>query len=154
MTFALATVPMIGFVGTAVDYSRGNSAKVAMQMAINSTALMLSKDAPSATAEQLNEKAGAYFGALFNRTEVTNVVVTPTFTLPELGSFKLEISATGKVPTMFMNIFGHTNMNLSVNSEVRWGIKKLELGARARQHRFDVVQRQDEQSQDRSAHPC
>ncbi len=127
MTFALATVPMIGFVGTAVDYSRGNSAKVAMQMAINSTALMLSKDAPSATAEQLNQKAGAYFGALFNRTEVTNVVVTPTLTLPELGSFKLEISTTGKVPTMFMNIFGQTNMNLSVNSEVRWGIKKLEL---------------------------
>ena len=98
MTFALATVPIIGFVGAAVDYSRGNSAKVAMQMAIDSTALMLSKDAPTlTTAEQLSQKANDYFGALFNRTEVTNIVVTPTFTIPELGSFKLEVSVTGKV---------------------------------------------------------
>ena len=28
-TFALATVPIIGFVGAAVDYSRANSAKAA-----------------------------------------------------------------------------------------------------------------------------
>ena len=33
---ALATVPMIGFVGAAVDYSRANSAKAAMQSAANS----------------------------------------------------------------------------------------------------------------------
>jgi Flp pilus assembly protein TadG len=127
MTFALSTVPLIGFVGTAVDYSRGNSAKAAMQMAIDSTALMLSKDASSATAEQLSQKASAYFLALFNRTEVTNVVITPTLTLPELGSFKLEVTATGKVPTTFLNVFGQNSMSLSVNSEVRWGIKKLEL---------------------------
>ena len=30
ITFALATIPMIGFVGAAVDYSRGNSVKAAM----------------------------------------------------------------------------------------------------------------------------
>ncbi|HZN31149.1 MAG TPA: pilus assembly protein TadG-related protein, partial [Xanthobacteraceae bacterium] len=33
-TFALAMIPMIGFVGAAVDYSRGNSAKAAMQAAV------------------------------------------------------------------------------------------------------------------------
>ena len=38
-------IPIIGFVGAAVDYSRANSAKAAMQAAIDSTALMLSKDA-------------------------------------------------------------------------------------------------------------
>ena len=32
MTFALATIPIIAFVGAAVDYSRGNSAKAAMQV--------------------------------------------------------------------------------------------------------------------------
>ena len=33
MTFTLAIIPMIGFVGAAVDYSRANSAKAAMQAA-------------------------------------------------------------------------------------------------------------------------
>ena len=45
ITFALAIVPIVGFVGAAVDYSRANSAKAAMQAAVDSTALMLSKDA-------------------------------------------------------------------------------------------------------------
>ena len=45
LTFALATIPMVGFVGAAVDYSRANSVKAAMQAAADSTALMLSKTA-------------------------------------------------------------------------------------------------------------
>ena len=71
ITFALATIPIIGFVGAAVDYSRANSAKAAMQAAVDSTALMLSKDAQTLTTAQLNQKAIAYFQALFNRTEVS-----------------------------------------------------------------------------------
>ena len=43
--FALAVIPVIGLVGAAVDYSRANSARTAMQAAIDATALMLSKDA-------------------------------------------------------------------------------------------------------------
>jgi len=42
-TFALVSVPVLGLVGAAVDYSRGNSAKAAMQQAIDATGLMLSK---------------------------------------------------------------------------------------------------------------
>jgi len=45
LTFALALLPLVGFVGAAVDYSRGNSAKAAMQQAIDATGLILSKDA-------------------------------------------------------------------------------------------------------------
>ena len=79
LTFALATVPIMGFVGSAVDYSRANSAKAAMQMAIDATGLMLSKNISSMTTEQINQKATDYFKALFNRPEVTNVVVTPAY---------------------------------------------------------------------------
>ena len=127
ITFALATIPMVGFVGTAVDYSRANSAKAAMQAAVDSTALMLSKDAQSLTTEQLNTKAASYFNALFNRTDVTGIVITPTFTNPQAGSFKLDVAGTGKVPTTFTKVFGQQNLNINVNSEVLWGMKKLEL---------------------------
>jgi Flp pilus assembly protein TadG len=43
LTFALSTIPIFGLVGTAVDYSRANSAKAAMQAAVDATALMLSR---------------------------------------------------------------------------------------------------------------
>jgi Flp pilus assembly protein TadG len=49
ITFALATLPILGFVGAAVDYSRANSVKAAMQTALDSTALMLSKEAATDT---------------------------------------------------------------------------------------------------------
>jgi len=41
--FALASLPLVGAVGAAVDYSRANSIKTAMQAASDSTALMLAK---------------------------------------------------------------------------------------------------------------
>jgi Flp pilus assembly protein TadG len=127
LTFALTLIPVMGFVGAAVDYSRANSAKAALQAAVDSTALMLSKDAQNLTTAQIQTKADAYFNALFKRPEVTNVVVTPTFTNPTQGSFKLDLTATGKVPTTFTKVFGQTNLNINVNSEVLWGVKKLEV---------------------------
>jgi Flp pilus assembly protein TadG len=126
-TFALATVPIIGFAGAAVDYSRANSAKAAMQAAVDSTALMLSKDAQSLTTAQLNQKATAYFQALFNRTDVSNIVITPAFTSPSAGDFRIDVIGTGQVATSFTKVFGQQTMNINVSSEVLWGIKKLEL---------------------------
>ena len=57
VTFALATIPMVGAVGAAVDYSHANSVKAAMQAAADSTALLLSKDAATLTTSALNTKA-------------------------------------------------------------------------------------------------
>ena len=95
ITFALATIPMIAFVGAAVDYSRGNSAKAAMQAAVDATALMLSKTASNMTTADLNTKATAYFNALFNRTDVSNIVVTPVYST----SGGAQLLLTGKVPS-------------------------------------------------------
>jgi Flp pilus assembly protein TadG len=125
--FSLATIPMIGFVGAAVDYSRGNSAKVEMQAAIDATGLMLSKEAQTLTGAQLAQKANDIFLALFNRPEVTNLVVTPAFSTPTTSSFKLVLDVTGKVPADFIKVLGVDYMNLNVTTEVVWGVKKLEL---------------------------
>ena len=43
--FALAIFPIVGLVGAAVDYSRGNAARTAMLASLDATALMLSRDA-------------------------------------------------------------------------------------------------------------
>ena len=45
ITFGLCLIPIAGMVGAAVDYSRANSVKAAMQAALDASALMLSKDA-------------------------------------------------------------------------------------------------------------
>jgi Flp pilus assembly protein TadG len=127
LTFALATIPMIGFVGAAVDYSRGNSAKAAMQQAIDATGLILSKDASTMLQDALNDKASNVFKTLVNRPEITNIIVTPVLSSPAEGSFLLKIDATAMVGTTFTKILGKDHLDLAVNTEIRWGMKKLEL---------------------------
>ena len=59
---------------------------------------------------------------------MTNLVVTPTFTNPGTGSFKLTLAATGDGSDHVHQ--GHrpgARSNLSVSNEVVWGVKKLEL---------------------------
>src|SRR3979409_1289529 len=67
--FTLAMIPIMGMVGAAVDYSRANSVKSAMQQAIDATALMLSKDAATLSSSQMSQKGTDYFTALFNHPE-------------------------------------------------------------------------------------
>ena len=61
ITFALATLPILGFVGAAVDYSRANSVKAAMQTALDSTALMLSKEAATDTRRSVEDQCAEIF---------------------------------------------------------------------------------------------
>ena len=117
MIFALATVPIMGFVGSAVDYSRANSAKAAMQAAIDATGLMLSKNIATMTQAQINQKATDYFKALFNRPEVTDVVVTPTYSTGS-GS-QVVVTATGVVPTTFAKVVGFSQLNINATSTVK-----------------------------------
>ena len=127
VTFALTIVPIIGFVGVAIDYSRANSAKAAMQSAIDSTALFLSKDAQTATSEQLSQKANSYFQALFTRTDVTNIAIAATMTTPAAGSFQLNLTGSGTVATLLTKVIGVDSLTINASSQVVWGIKKLEL---------------------------
>jgi Mg-chelatase subunit ChlD len=125
--FALAIVPIIGLVGAAVDYSRGNAARTAMLAAVDATALMLSKDAATMTPAQVQSKAIAYFTSQFNRPEVANLQVAATVASPQAGSFTLTITASGNVPTTFTKLLGQTRLDISSSADVKWGIKKLEL---------------------------
>jgi Flp pilus assembly protein TadG len=125
LTFALATVPIMGFVGAAVDYSRANSDKAAMQAAIDATGLMLSKNVNGMTQAQINSQATNYFNALFTRKDVSNIQITPTYT--NSNGTQIVITATGTVDTTFMKVMGFSNMPISVSSTVKWGNTRLRV---------------------------
>jgi Flp pilus assembly protein TadG len=124
---ALGIVPLVGAVGAAVDYSRANSVRTAMQNALDATALMLSKDAQSLNGAQLTQKANVYFSAMFDRPEAANVQVSQQFTSPQQGSFALTVSGSATVATMFWRLIGQPNIDVTASGEVVWGIKKLNL---------------------------
>src|ERR1700761_6615918 len=80
--FTIAAIPIISFVGAAIDYSRLNNARSSMQAALDSTALMLSKDLSSGTitASQINTKAQSYFTGLYVNPDAKSVSVSATYT--------------------------------------------------------------------------
>jgi Flp pilus assembly protein TadG len=124
-TFALAMIPLVGSVGAAVDYSRANSVKVAMQAATDSTALMLSKTATKLSQAQLQTKATEYFNAIFNRKEATGVAVSAIYTSGS-GS-QLVVHATGNVKTTFMAVLGFSTMKVAADSQVKWGNTRVRV---------------------------
>jgi Flp pilus assembly protein TadG len=127
VTFGLAFIPMVAMVGAAVDYSRGNNAKVSMQSAIDATGLMLSKEVSTLNAAQINQKADSEFRALLNRTDIQNLVVTPSYTSSTTDGYQLNIAATGKLPVTFMRILGRDTLDLQVDTLVRWGNTRLRV---------------------------
>lgn len=124
---ALAAVPLAGFVGAAVDYSRANSARTSMQVSLDSTALMLSKVVQNMPGEQISTTAQNYFKAVFKHPEVQNLQLTTTLTNPQLGSFQLVATSTGTLNTVFASLIGKSQIDIKATSQVVWGIKKLNL---------------------------
>ncbi len=125
ITFALATLPIVGTVGFAVDYSHANSVKVAMQAALDSTALMLSKEAATVSSGQLQTDALNYFNALFTRPEASSISITATYTAT--GGSKVVVNGSANVPTAFLGIIGYNNITVNGSSTTSWGSSRLRV---------------------------
>lgn len=121
ITFVMLTVPLIGGVGAAVDYSRANSVKAAMQSAADATALMLAKEIGSTAADnaQINQKAYNYFIANLTNTNVNGVSVDANYA-SQNGS-QITVAASGTVKSDFMSLLGISNMKVGVSSQSVWG---------------------------------
>jgi Flp pilus assembly protein TadG len=123
--FGLAVIPIILFVGGAVDYSRANQVKVAMQAALDSTALMISKEAATDTAAQLQTNAQKYFVALFTPPDASNVTLSATYSTT--GGTQIALSGSVVVPTTFMRVMGYDNITVNSSSIVKWGSTRLRV---------------------------
>ena len=125
MTFALCAIPMIGFVGAAIDYSQANSVKADMQTALDSTALMLANEAATDSAGQLQADALKYFNALFNRPEAKNIQISATYSAN--GGSSISVNGSVSLPTNFVQLIGYSNFTISGSSTTRWNSSRLRV---------------------------
>src|SRR5579871_1561339 len=127
MILALAAIPTVSVMGMAIDYTRAVSARTYMQEAADATALMLAQDAATLTAAQLTTKAQNYFNALYNGTGATGVTVAATYTANSGAGSTVLVTASGNVPTDFMQLAGFSNMAVNTSSTATWGNTKLRV---------------------------
>jgi Flp pilus assembly protein TadG len=127
--FAIALVPILGFVGAAIDYTRVGRARTVIQSALDSTALMLAKDVSSGTitTSQVVTLAQTYFNALYVGKDASNVSVTATYTASSAMGSTIQVSGSGSMTTDFLKIVGFPQFNFNDSSTTAWGTTKLRV---------------------------
>jgi Flp pilus assembly protein TadG len=128
--FAIALVPLLGFVGAAVDYTRANAARSSMQAALDSTALMVSKDLSQGiiTTSDISTKAQAYFTALYTNKDANSVSVSATYTAANSSTgSNIQVNGSGAVTTDFLKVAGFPTLNFNTSSTATWGSVRMRV---------------------------
>jgi Flp pilus assembly protein TadG len=118
--FTLLLVPMMGFVGAAVDYSRANAVKAALQASLDATALMLAKTAGVQTSDELTTLGQSLFNAQFTRADANTSKLTVNYTP---GSSTIVLNGSASVATTFLRILGFENLKVDSSAMATWGAK-------------------------------
>jgi Flp pilus assembly protein TadG len=130
--FAIALLPLLSFVGAAVDYSRANNARTSMQSALDSTALMLAKDltAGRITTSDIDTKGKQYFASLYSAKGATfsSGDVHATYTAKDAsGASTVVVTASGQINTEFMKVVGFPTLGFNTQSTSSWGQARMRV---------------------------
>jgi Flp pilus assembly protein TadG len=128
--FAIACLPILTFVGAAIDYSRANAARSSMQAALDSTALMVSRDLSQGliTTSQITAKAQGYFAALYTNKDAQSPAISATYTLANSSTGStIRVTGSASIMTDFMNVVGFPNMSFNAGSTAAWGNTRLRV---------------------------
>ena len=123
--FALALIPLLAFVGVAIDYSRANALKADLQAALDSTALIASKNAASQSASDLQTSALSYFNALFTNAQAGNLQFNASYS--NSGGSSVTVTASADMPTTFMSIVGFKKITVTGSATSKWGSTRLRV---------------------------
>lgn len=128
--FAIALVPIIAIIGAAVDYTRANTARSEIQAALDTVALMVSKDVaanPNMTSDQINAAANAYFKALYHNTDAQVPSITATYTPSSGNGSSVQLTANGSMSTDFMKLVGYDTLGIGTSSTATWGNQRMRV---------------------------
>jgi Flp pilus assembly protein TadG len=130
VTFGIVLVPLLAFMGAAIDYSRAVRARASMQSTLDSVALMVAKDLSSGliTTSQIDAKAQTYFNALYTDQEAQAISVSATYAVANASSGStIQVSGNASITTDFMQMFGYPKMAFNASSTSTWGANLLRV---------------------------
>ena len=120
--FSLGLVPILLFIGAAIDYTRALKDRELLQAALDAVALSLAHEPINTPYSVMHQKAQTLLLANYKN----GAGPAPSFQL-NVSRPRLTISGTTRVPTSFMAIAGHKSMEVSGTSQVLFGNAKLEI---------------------------
>ncbi|WP_108681884.1 pilus assembly protein [Methyloceanibacter sp. wino2] len=121
--FGLAIVPLVLFVGLAVDYGRAMTVRGAMSDAADSAALAIGSWVGLSESE-LEDKAKKFFEA--NYASSLSADIKSNFEVRFVGD-DIVVKATASVPTTFMRLANYDNIGVSIENTITKRQRNIEL---------------------------
>jgi Flp pilus assembly protein TadG len=121
--FGLAILPVLGFAGAAIDYSRATSVKALLQNGVDATAVQLARHAKTTTARELSERGSRLFASVIG---VNPQLALSNLAIERIGD-EIQVQADAAIPNAFMGLFGFDRTTVSVRSQATAGGKTIEL---------------------------
>lgn len=115
IVFALALIPMLGFLGLTIDVGQIYYTDSILTGAVDAAALAGAK--AGGTPANMQAQATALFNANIPKT-FTPTVSTPTITLSSNNTV-ITVAATGTVNTVFASLFGVSTLNITANAQAQ-----------------------------------
>jgi len=122
VVFGLTALPLVGFAGAAVDYSRASAARADLQRAADATALALVRDAGRLTDAQLQARGRALFGGMFRAG--SDITANPITVTRDAKTIRV---AAASVQTTLMNVMGFRQIEIGTDAKAAWGGRRIEL---------------------------
>jgi Flp pilus assembly protein TadG len=122
---AAALIPLLGFVGAAIDYGSATQARTSLQNALDAASLAVNKAGldPSISDGQLQQIAQDTIAA--NYKLATNYTLT-TFDVDRAAG-RVQLAATSQVPTNLIGIMGFDTIDFNSVAESVIGSQSLEI---------------------------
>lgn len=120
---AVALIPMVGAVGLAIDSSLGYLLKARMSKSLDAAGLAAGRKALDDDAEEI---ARAYFDANFGE-DLGDIELTDFKFALDDEMRHVTLSAAARMPTYFMRVFGHDEMNVSARTVIERQTTGMEL---------------------------
>lgn len=114
---------LVGSVGVAVDVGRGQMAQTKLQNALDAAGLAAGA---SVNSQNMEAEVTKYMNVNFSQGTLGATITSVNPVLSQDGQL-LTVSANATMPTTFMNIFGHSTMQLRAETEVTRNSKGMEL---------------------------
>ena len=121
--FGLTVLPLFGFVGAAVDYSRAATVQTDLQKALDAAALTLVKLPITATPLELQNAAESVFARGFGLGNITSLA---PLVISRDGK-KVAVSRSGTVANTIMPLMGFPSTRVAGSSSATWGTQRIEV---------------------------
>jgi Flp pilus assembly protein TadG len=123
--FAFAMVPIIGLTGATIDYSRAAEARMMLNSAVDSAALMAARDATKLTDAELRDRINKWIAA--NLTgEAAKTFTSATISIDRTAR-TISVGANLSVDTSLSRVMGQDSIAVSSSAQSTWGTNTIEL---------------------------